>query len=216
MGVEEKRKPRRELVHLPGRGEGALHVLDAVAQREGQFLNRGRAGFADVIAADRDRIEARRVLGAELDRVGDQAHRRLGRIDVFLLRDVFLEDVVLQRAGDLAPVRALLFGDREIHGPDRRGRRIDGHRNGDVGERNLVEESFHVRERTDGDAAFADFAFGQRMVGVVAHQRGKIEGDGEAGLALREQVAIAALVSSAEPKPANWRMVQRRSRYIAG
>ena len=89
------------------------------------------------------------------------------------------------------PVGALLFGDGQIHGPDHRGGRIDGHRSGDVRERNLVEEHFHVRERADGHAAFADFAFGERMIGVVAHQRGQIEGDGEAGLALREQIAEA-------------------------
>ena len=56
-----------------------------------------------------------------------------------------------------------------------------------LGERNLVEERFHVGKRADGHATFADFAFGERMVGVIAHQRGQIEGDGEAGLALREQ-----------------------------
>ena len=144
-------------------------------KRERQFLNRGRAGFADVIAADRDRVELRRVFHAELERVDDQAHRRFGRIDVFLLRDVFLEDVVLQRAGNFLPVGALFFGDGEIHRPDHRGGRIDRHRGGDVGERNLIEQNFHVGERTDRDAAFADFAFGERMVGVVAHQRGQIE-----------------------------------------
>ena len=131
------------------------------------------------------------MLGAELDRVDHQAHGRLGRVDVFLLRDVFLEDVVLQRAGNLLPVRALFFGDGQIHRPDDRGGGIDGHRGGDVGERNLVEEHFHVRQGADGHAAFADFAFGERMVGVVAHQRGQIEGDGKAGLALREQIAEA-------------------------
>ena len=58
-------------------------------------------------------------------------------------------------------------------------------------ERNLIEENFHVGERTDGDAAFADFAFGERVVGVVAHQRRQIERGGEAGLALCEQIAKA-------------------------
>ena len=131
------------------------------------------------------------VLDAEFEGVDHQPHRRLRRIDVFLLRDVFLEDVVLQRAGEFLPVGALLFRDRQIHGPDDRRGRIDGHGGGDVGQRNLVEEHFHVGERTDGHAAFADFAFGERVVGVVAHQRGQIERDGEAGLALREQISKA-------------------------
>ncbi len=125
---------------------------------------------------------------AEFKRVDHQAHRRLGRIDVFLLRDVFLEDVVLQRPGEVLPIDALFFGDGQIHGPQDRGGRIDGHRGGNASERNLVEERFHVREGTDGHAALADFAFGQRMVGVIAHQRRKIERDGKARLPLREQI----------------------------
>ena len=60
-----------------------------------------------------------------------------------------------------------------------------------LAERNLVEERFHVGERTDRHAAFADFAFGERVVGVVAHQRGQIESHRKAGLPLREQVAEA-------------------------
>src|SRR5258708_33475782 len=42
----------------------------------------------------------------------------------------------------------------------------------------------------DGHADFAHFAFGQRMVAVGAGLRGQVEGDGEAGLALSEILAI--------------------------
>ena len=59
------------------------------------------------------------------------------------------------------------------------------------GQRNLVEEHFHVGQRTDGHAAFADFALGQSVVGVIAHQRRQIERDRKPGLALREQIAEA-------------------------
>jgi len=92
-----------------------------------------------VIAADGNRIELRGVLYAEFERVNDQAHGRFGRVDVFLLRDIFLKDVVLQRAGEFFPIRALLFGNREIHRPDDGGGRVDGHGSGYVRERDLVE-----------------------------------------------------------------------------
>ena len=65
--------------------------------------DRRRAGLADVIAADRDRVPARHVLGAEREHVGDEPHRRPRREDVFLLRDEFLEDVVLNRARQRLP-----------------------------------------------------------------------------------------------------------------
>ena len=191
VGVEEEGKLRNELIHVHAAAHAPFDIFDAVAQRERQFLNGGRARFANVITADGDGIEFGSVAYAEFERVDDQAHRRLRRINVFLLRDVFLQDVVLQRAGDFLPVRALLFRDGQIHGPDHRRGRIDGHGSGDVGQRNLVEEHFHIGERTDGHAALADFAFGERVVGVVTHQRGQIERDGKAGLALREQIAEA-------------------------
>ena len=42
-----------------------LHVFDPVAQGERQLLRRRGAGFADVIAADRDRVPARHFAAAE-------------------------------------------------------------------------------------------------------------------------------------------------------
>src|SRR5208337_5359228 len=162
--------------------DAPFDVFHAVAEGEGEFLDGGGTGFADVIAADGDDVEFWSVLHPELEGVDDQAHGGFGRVDVFLLRDVFLEDVVLERAGDGLPVGALLFGDGEVHGPDDRGGGIDGHRGGDIGEGNLVEEDFHVGERGDGDAAFADFAFGEGVIGIVAHESREIEGGGEAGL----------------------------------
>jgi len=68
---------------------------------------------------------------------------------------------------------------------------IDGHGGGDFFEGNAVEKSFHVFEGIDGDANFSDFAEGERMVRVHADLRGKIEGDGEAGLTLAQEIAIA-------------------------
>src|SRR5260370_5390891 len=191
MSVEEKRKLRDKLVHFEAAAHSQLDVLEAVAQGEGQFLDGGRAGFADVIAADGNGVELGRVLYAELEGVNYQAHRGFRRVDVFLLRNVFLEDVVLERAGNRFPVSALLFGDGQVHRPNHRGGRIDGHRSSDIGEGNFVEEHFHVGERTDGHAALADFSFGECVIGVVAHQRGQVESRGEAGLALREEITEA-------------------------
>ena len=191
MRVEEEAEARAELVDIEAAAARPLHVLDAVVNGEGQFLQRGGAGFADVVAADGDGVEARRELGAELEGVDHQAHGGRGRIDVFLLRDVFLEDVVLDGAGDLLPVGFLLFGDHQVHGPQHGGGRIDGHGGGDVLQVDAVEEDLHVLERVDGDAALADLALAHEVVGVVAHQGGQIEGDGQPGAAVGEQVLVA-------------------------
>jgi len=62
-----------------GRDASPFDVFEAVAQGEGQFLDGGRAGFADVIAADGNGVELGRVLDAELERVNHQAHRGFRR-----------------------------------------------------------------------------------------------------------------------------------------
>ena len=132
-----------------------------------------------------------RELRAELEGVDDQPHRRRRRIDVFLLRDVFLENVVLNRAGNFLPVGALLFGDDQVHGPEHRRGRVDGHRDRGLLQVDAAEKNFHVFERIDGHAALADLAFAGRMVGVVAHERGQIEGDRKSAAAVLEQIFVA-------------------------
>src|SRR5207302_8487543 len=95
-------------------GDGGVDVRDGVGQGERDLLNCGRALLTHVIAADRDRVELRQRLGAVRERVGDEAHRRLGRVDVRPARDVLLQYVVLDRAGELRGVHALLLADQLI------------------------------------------------------------------------------------------------------
>jgi hypothetical protein len=114
VAVPEERQPRREVVDVETAREALLDVGEAVGQRESQLLPRRRARLADVVAGDRDRVPLRHVLGRELDQVDDDAKRRPRREAPALLRDVFLEDVVLQRAAELAERHALLLGVREV------------------------------------------------------------------------------------------------------
>ena len=83
-------------------------------------------------------------------------------------------------------------------------------------ERDAGEEPLHVGQGVHGDAGLADLPGRQCVVGVPAVEGRVVEGDGEAGLALFEEEPVAALVWSAVPMPANWRMVQSLPRYIVG
>ena len=47
------------LVRVEAAGEALLDVVAAVGEGEGEFLRGGGAGFADVVAADRDRMSER-------------------------------------------------------------------------------------------------------------------------------------------------------------
>ena len=53
-----------------------------------------------------------------------------------------------------------------------------------------VEERRHVFDRVDRDADAADLARGERMIRVVPHLGRQIEGDAEAGHALREEIPV--------------------------
>ena len=113
--VEEERQLRGEIVHAQACVNGGLHVGDAVGERESHFLHGGRTGFADVIARDRNRVPVGDFLGAVRENIGDQTHRRRRREDVGSARGVFLQDVVLDGAAQLRHVRALAFGNRDVH-----------------------------------------------------------------------------------------------------
>ena len=108
-----------------------------------------------------------------------------GGIDVRAAGDVLLEDVVLDGAAELFGETPCSFRRRRTCQQDGSGG-VDGHGGGDVVQRDAVEQDLHVLHGVDCDADLADFARGHRVVGVVANLGGKVEGDGEAGLALRQ------------------------------
>ena len=71
--------------------------------------------------------------------------------------------------------------------------------------------------RGDGHAHLAHLAGGHRVIRVIADLGGQVEGHREAGLALlRAGSGSGGWIPRRWPKPAYWRMVQRRPRYIVG
>ena len=198
--VEEEREPLAERVHVEPGVDAGLDVGDAVRKRERHLLHGRRARLADVIPADRDRVPLRHLALAERDDVGDDPERGARRIDVGAARDVLLQDVVLDRAGQLTCVNALSASDGHVQRQQDDRRRVDGHRRRHAVERDAVEQRGHVLDRVDGDADPADLAGGQRMVRVVADLRRQVEGHAEAHDALGEQVAVAAIRLGRRPE----------------
>ena len=188
---EEEREPRRELVDADARLHDLVDVRDPGGQRERDLLDGGRTCLARVVAADVDRVVVRQVLRREDDRVAHQPHRGPGRIDPLLLRDVLLDDVILDRPGEFSPVETALFGGDEVHRQQDPCRRVDRHRHRDLLEVDPGVEVEHVVDAVDRDALAPDLALAARIVRVVAHQRRHVEVGRDAGLALRDQVAEA-------------------------
>jgi hypothetical protein len=124
------------------------------------------------------------------DQVDGQPARRLRAEDVGAARQVLLDDVVLRGTGELGDVVTVLFRQRLIHAEQPHRGRVDRHGGVHRLERELVEEHAHLAEVRHGDADLADLSTRQDVVGVVAGLSRQIEGDREAGLALRQVVAV--------------------------
>ena len=102
-GVDEERDAPDHLAEFLLRHlAGGLHRVehgDGGGEREGQLLHRRRAGFLQMVGADVHRIPLRQFGRGEDRHVLDQPHRRRRRKHVGAARQIFLDDVVLDRAG---------------------------------------------------------------------------------------------------------------------
>ena len=188
--AEEERQPPGELVDVEAARDRRAHVLAPVGEREGELERLRRAGLLDVVAGDRDRVELRHVPRRVLDDVGDDPHRRFGRVDVGVADHELLEDVVLDRPRELGLLHALLLRRDDVAGEHRQHRAVHRHRHRHLVERDAVEQDLHVLDRVDRDARLADVADDARMVGVVAAVRREVERDRHALLAGGEVAAV--------------------------
>src|SRR6185312_8675584 len=132
-------------------------------------------GFANVIAGDRYRVPEWHMLGGPREIIDYETQRGLDGVNPRVLRHVLLEDVVLDSSAQFLDVHTLLLGGGNVEREQNYRRTIDGHRRRNLVERNPFEKRFHVGETGYRDAALADLALGTRVIGVIAHQRRKIE-----------------------------------------
>ena len=186
----EERQPRGELVDVQSRFDAGADVLDAVGERVGELEIGRRAGLLDVIAGDRDRVELRHLLRGELEDVADDPHRRLRRVDVGVADHELFEDVVLDRAGELLGLDALLLRRDDVEREDGQHGAVHRHRHRHLVERDAVEQLAHVVDRVDRDPGHADVADHARVVAVVAAVRGQVERDRQALLPHREVAPV--------------------------
>ena len=186
----EEREAGCEGVDIDACGDASAEVFPAIGEGVGHFKVGCGTGFLHVIAGDGNRVELRHLLRGELEDVGDDFHRWLGRIDVGVPHHVFLEDVILDRACELVEGGALFEGGDDVEGEDGKHRAVHGHGNGDPVERDAIEEDLHIEDRVDGDTGFPDIADDAFVVRVIAAVGGEVEGDGEAFLACGEVAAV--------------------------
>ena len=189
VGVEDPADAGGEFVDREAAFKGRVHIGTGVGEAEADLLGGRAARIADVVSAHADRVPLGHVFRAIDHDVGGEADARAGGIDVGAPRDILLEHVVLDRAVELVRGNTLLLGGDDVHREHDGGGRVDRHARRDFVEGDVLEQCLHVVEGIDGDADLADFGDRHGVVAVVAKLRREVERDGEAGLALAEEVA---------------------------
>ena len=135
-------------------------------------------------------IEAGHVGRGVSNNIGHDPHGRCGRIDISIANHEFLQDVVLQRAGQFLLRYTLFFGGNDKHRHDRQCRTIHSHRDRNLVERDTVEQNFHIGDAVDGHAGLAHITDDTRVVRVVAAMSGEIEGYRETRLPRLQVLSI--------------------------
>ena len=192
-----QKKDRRpgEGIHIHAGGDAGAHVFHAVGQREGQFDGLVGPRLLHVIAGNRNRVELRHVLRGVAENIGNDLHRRLGRIDIGIPHHELFENVVLDRACQLFLGNALLLGGDDVAGEDRQHGAVHRHRNRHLVERDAVEENLHVLDRVDRHAGLADVARHAGIIGVVTAVRRQVEGHRNALTAGGQRLAVEGIGS---------------------
>ena len=133
------------------------------------------------------------MLGRVGNDVANDAHRRLGRVDVGVADHELLEDVVLDGPGQLVLRNALFFGCNDVAGQNRQHSAVHGHGHRYLVQRNAAEQDLHVFHRIDGHTRLAHIARHARMVAVIPPMRGQIEGHADPLAARSQRLAVEGI-----------------------
>ena len=186
----EERQARGEGVDRHAGVDTGPQVLQAVGQRVGQLdIGRG-ARLLHVVTRNGDRVELGHVARSVLENIGDDLHGELRRIDIGVAHHELLEDVVLDRTGELVEGAALLQTRDDVERQDRQHGAVHGHRHRHAVERNTVEQHLHILNRADRHAGLAHVAHHARVVGVVTAVRCQVEGHRQTFLSGGEIAAV--------------------------
>lgn len=169
----EEGQTRRELVDIEAHRLAGADVVNTVGQGIGHLdVGRG-AGFLHVVAGNGNRIPLRHIGTRVGEDLRDDSHTRLRRVDVGVTNHELLEDVVLDRPGELLGLDALLLGGHHIEGQDRQHGAVHGHGHAHLVQRNAGEQLAHVIDGVDGHTGHADVTGDAGIVRVVATVGGR-------------------------------------------
>ncbi len=189
VGPEEA-KAGREGVHIQASLDSGFHVLEAVGQSVSQLNFLRGTRLLHVVPADADGIESGHVLGRVGKNVTDDTHRRRRRIDERVPHHEFLENVVLNGAGQLIPAHPLFLSRHYVECQNGQHRPIHGHADAHLVQWDTLEEPLHVLDAVDGHTCFAHVSLNAGVVAVVTPVGGQIKCHTQSLLSCRQISAV--------------------------
>ena len=129
-----------------------------------------------MVTRNRNRVELGHILRRVLEDIGDNAHRELGRVDIGVTHHELLQNVVLNRTGQLVERSTLLETRHDVEGQNRQHGTVHGHRHRHTVERNTVEEDLHILHRANRHTGLTYVTHYTRVVGIVATVRSQVKG----------------------------------------
>ena len=171
----EERQTRSERIDTHTGIHTRTQILQTVGQCVGQLDIGCCTGFLHVVTRNRDRVELRHVFRRIFKNIGDDSHRKLGRIDIGIPHHELFQDIVLDRSAELIERTALLESGHNIEGHDRQHRTVHRHRHRHLVQRNAIEQHLHVLDRADRNAGLSDITHDPRMIGIVSPVRRQVE-----------------------------------------
>src|SRR6266567_6705706 len=102
MAVEKEGELPCKFINVQSGIDCSFDIADGIGERKGYFLHCCGACLTNMIATNADGVPPRQVFGAIAKQIGDDAHRVLWRVNIRAASSIFLEDIVLYGAGELA------------------------------------------------------------------------------------------------------------------
>jgi len=189
----EEGQAAREGIHVQPRIDPSTHIFQTIRQGESQFQSLGRPGFLDVVTGNGNGVELGHVRRRIFENIGDDAHGRLGRINVGIPHHELFQNVVLNGAGQFFLGNALLFRGHDVprqngqHGP------VHGHGDGNFVQGDAIEEDLHVFDGVDGHPGLTHVPQHPGIIRVIAPVGGQVEGHGHPLTASGQGFAIKSV-----------------------
>ncbi len=154
-------------------------VFQAIGQRITQFDIGRCSGLLHMVAGNGNAVELGHVFRRVLEDIADDAHGHFRRIDIGVAHHKFLQDIVLNRAGQDFLIHALFDTGLDEEGENRQYGAVHGHGYGHLVKGNPREQDVHIEHGADRHTGLTYVTDYAGIIRIIAAMRRQVKGDGK-------------------------------------